>query len=233
VVPGWTLKIPHLTPSRNVNYNFVKPRLLILLSLLVASINSIGQNNSDTLFVFVGKKISTKMISRPKPDKNQIVFYIKYRSKYEVLENVYNQLENRVVEFYDFSHTGMRELSTSKNALLFIYKSKGKFYHIRFQQFDVYKTVAGRWASFGDPFYFDEKFRDSVKTKINIAKIDCPQPVTFKINSSWDSLKIKEVFPAPYFKVHRMIATGHMGCYVEDLFIVKKEGILKQLGYFK
>ena len=66
----------------------------------------------------------------------------------------------------------MRELPTSEYSLLFAYQHNGGFYHIRFQFFDIYKTKDGRWASVGDPFYLDQKYEDSIKTPIQVVKLD-------------------------------------------------------------
>ena len=89
------------------------------------------------------------------------------------------------------------------------------------------------WASCGDPFYFDEKYKDSIKTPIPVVKLDFPKSVKFKINPNADSMTIRNLFPFPYFSVEGQTATGVEGSYVEDLFVVKKEGILRQLGYFR
>lgn len=209
-------------------------RFLILISLTVLlCLNLFGQSKDDSLYVFVGKKVSIKKATQPKLKADQIRFYTKYKLKFKVVQNIYNKLEEKTVIFYSAAHLGMRELPTSDYSLLFLSNKNGQYNLIRFQFFDVYQTKDGRWASCGDPFYSDEQFKDSLKTTIPVGKLNYKKPVTFKVNPSLDSAKVKEVFPEPYFKVEGQTATGLMGSYVDDLFIIKKEGVLKKLGYFK
>lgn len=209
-------------------------RFSILLLLTLAFAWSFGQSNSDTLFVFVGQKLSIKKLPRPAdPPGQMIVSYENYQAKYKIIQNVFGDYSDKTIVFNTNDHYGVPAFSKSKYALLFVYKHNGKYHDVRYQYFDVYKTTDGRWASCGDPFYFDEKFKDSVKTPIPVVKLDFHKPVKFKINPTRDSARIREVFPEPYFKIEGLTATGLMGSYVDDLFIVKKEGILKQLGYFK
>lgn len=185
------------------------------------------------MYVFVGKRVSIKKAKQPKLKEYQIRFYSKYKLKFKVVQNIHNKLEEKTITIYSAAHLGMRELPTSDYSLLFLSNNNGQYNLIRFQFFDVYQTKDGRWASCGDPFYSDERFKDSIKSSIPVAKLDFKKPVTFKINSSQDSVNVRQVFPEPYFKVEGQTATGLMGSYVDDLFILKKEGILKQLGYFK
>jgi hypothetical protein len=185
------------------------------------------------LFVFVGKKMSIKKTKQPTLTQDQISFSTAYRLKFKIIQNIHNKLTKKTMIFYAGAHLGLRELPTSDYSLLFLSYNNGRYNLIRFQFFDVYKTKNGHWASFGDPFYADGQFRDSVKTLIPVTALDFQKPVTFKINPSLDSMAIKQLFPEPYYKVEGQHATGLMGCYVEDLFIIKKEGILRHLGYFR
>jgi len=209
-------------------------RFSILLFLTVVSTCSLGQHNPDTLYVFVGRKLLVKELPKPEhPPGRMIISYENYRAKYKVIQNVYGDYSDKTIEFNVNDHFGVPAFSKSKYALLFVFKHNGKLHHVRYQYFDVYKTTTGRWASCGDPFYFDETFKDSIKTPVQVVNLSFQRPVTFKINPVRDSATIKDAFPEPYFKIEGQVAIGIMGCYVEDLFIVKKEGILKQLGYFR
>ena len=209
-------------------------RILISITLTIAfCLSCIGQSKDDSLYVLVGKKISIKKAKQPSLSSDQILFSSKYRLKFKVIQNVHNKLTQKTIVFYAGAHLGLREMPTSDYSLLFLSINNGQYSLIRFQFFDVYKTTDGRWAACGDPFYFDKQLKDSVKTYIPIVKLNFSDPVTFKINPSTDSASIKDVFPEPYFKIEGRVATGLMGCYVEDLFTMKKEGILKQLGYFR
>lgn len=205
----------------------------ILLGFTLIATTVFAQKNSDTLYAFVGKKVSIKKAKQPEFKADKIPFYTKYKCRFKVVQPVYNQLQEKTVTFYSYAHLGTRELPTSEYSLLFLVRRNKQLNLIRFQYFDVYQTRDGRWASLGDPFYNAEQYRDSVKTPIHATALDFKNPVVFKISSNSDSARVKEAFPAPYFKIEGQIVTGLMGCYVEDLFIVQKEGILKKLGYFK
>ena len=209
-------------------------RFIIFILLTLSFYYLFGQTNPDMLYVFVGQKLSIKKLPRQPDPPGQIIHsYENYQAKYQVVQKVYGSCSDETIEVGVNDHYGVPAFSKSKYALLFVFKHNGKFHHVRYQYFDVYKTTNGRWASCGDPFYFDEKYKDSVKTPIPVVKLEFSKPVTFKINPSRDSATIKEAFPEPYFKVEGQTATGLMGSYVEDLFIMKKEGILRQLGYFE
>ena len=211
----------------------VKFFLFISCSTII-SLCSYGQSNSDTLYVFVGKKLSIKKLPRPTVPDSLIIFsYENYKAKYKIIQNVFGDYDGKTIEFNTNDHSRVPGFSKSKYALLFVFKHNGKLHHVRYQYFDVYRTTSGRWASCGDPYYFDEKYKDKITTPIPVVKLNFPKPVTFKIKPTMDSAMINEVFPEPYFKVEGQVATGLMGSYVEYLFIVKKEGILKQLGYFR
>jgi hypothetical protein len=236
---SWISCADHYGILPGILYNFNAMgntfRFTIALLLSLASVCSFGQSNHDTLFVFVGRKLSIQKqpIPRPPLSDSMILFsYENYKARYEIIQELYGDFKGKEIEFGVDDHFGLPDFSKSEYALLFVYQRNGKLHHVKYQYFDVYKTTNGRWASCGDPFNFDEKFKDSIKTPIQVVKLDFPRPVTFIINRSKDSLTISNVFPVPYFKVEGQVATGLMGCYVEDLFVVKKEGILKQLGYF-
>ncbi|MBK6825868.1 MAG: hypothetical protein IPG86_02855 [Chitinophagaceae bacterium] len=208
-------------------------RFFVFFLLTGLSFNLAGQNNNDSLFVFVGQKVWCKPIKNYiKSDSNSIVIHPNYKVKYKVIQNVYGTLKRKTIKFNVNDHYGAPAFSKTSYALLFVYQQNGKLHHVSNQYFDVNKTTTGRWASCGNPFRFEAN-KDSIKTSINVVKLDFAQPVTYKIDPSKDITTINYHFPEPYFKVEGHVATGLMGCYVEDLFIVKKEGILKELGYFR
>jgi len=219
--------------ASTVSFNFMKrQRLIILLVLILRIYHVSGQINHDTLFVFVGQKISVKHLKQPPSNDSLIFIDGKYKANYRIVQNVYGNYQGKTIEFLAYDHFGTPDFSKSKYALLFVFKSKGQLFHVQYQYFDVYKTKNGRWASCGDPFYFDEKYKKDIVSVINPVKLEFDKPVTFKINFKVDSLRIKKVFPEPYFRIVNNRAIGVMGAYVEDLFLIKKEGILKGLGYF-
>ena len=57
------------------------------------------------------------------------------------------------------------------------------------------------------------------------------QVVSFDLKDL-DPVLIVKFYPAPYYKIENQRAYALMGNYVEDLFMVKKEGVLKARGLF-
>lgn len=207
-------------------------QIIILFVLTLGIYHTYGQINHDTLFVFVGQKLSIKKLKQSPSNDSLIIIEGKYKAKYEIIQSVYGNYQCKTIEFLAYDHFGTPDFSKSKYALLFVYKSKGQLYQVPNQYFDVYKTKNGRWASCGDPYYFDEKYKKDLTYEIKPVNLEFYRPVTFKIHPKSDSLKVNEVFPEPYFRIINNRAIGIMGTYVEDLFLIKKEGILKELGYF-
>jgi len=64
-----------------------------------------------------------------------------------------------------------------------------------------------------------------------------PQRIEFKDKvfydlEQFDTDRIKEFFPTEYFNIVENKAYPLVGTYIEDLFTVKKEGVLKARGIF-
>jgi hypothetical protein len=219
----------------------------VTLLVLFFSLTSVfGQNKKDSLIVFVGEIISVKY--SPLQQKKEplvpvirngdttymqpvrIIFDGRYVAKYKVLKLVYGSYKADTIEFIAFDHYGEPAFSKFKTVLLFVSIKDGKFYHEKYQYFDVYKTVGGRWANPGDP-YKPDGFGDYHR------KIIKPQFVKFKEKayydiSKYDEERINKFFPKKYFKIINQKAYPFMGTYIEDLFTVKKEGVLKARGIF-
>jgi len=202
-------------------------RLIISISIVLTSLLCRSQSNPDSLFVFVGKQLRVKKI-RINPQKDDIGFYNYYSVKYKVLQNIYGHYERNKITFEAYDHIGKPDFLHFKTVLLFVYKKNGKFYHIRFQYFDVYETKNGKWAAPGDPYFFDDRYRTG---NVRPEAIQFKKPLTFSV-SKLDSTGINQVYPAPYFTIKAHKAVAIMGTYAESLFLVKKEGELKARGFF-
>ncbi len=123
---------------------------------------------------------------------------------------------------------GVPAFSKFNYVLLFVSNYNGKFYHEKYQYFDVYKTKEGKWASCGDPYKFDEYHRKGLKA----VRLEFNEPVSFDLSTLTDE-RIRKLYPKPYFIINNKKALCVMGAYVEDLFQVKKEGVLKARGIFE
>lgn len=173
------------------------------------------------LYAFVAEKIRVDFV----PEKyycNYIPFDSEFTAEYRILENVYGYFPNDTIRFTAFTH-GPLSFSNFKHVLLFVGEYCGKLYHEKYQYFDVYKTVDGKWASPGDPYRFDKGVEKNIKAQV----------VQFADTPSFDTRTYgwgqrKEVFSEEYFRVEGNKAIPLMGTYVKDLLTVKKEGTLKR-----
>lgn len=163
------------------------------VSILFAQDFEIVEDTSK-LYVFVGEKISVSKTAYSGFDEC-------YIAKYKVLKNIYGDYSGDTIEFKVYDHYGVPAFSQYKNVMLFVSRHKGQLYHEKYQYFDVYKTINGRWASYGDPYKNDAYHRKKLT----------PVLITFA-----DDIDAKPT----------------LGAYAEDLFIVKKEGVLKARGFF-
>ncbi len=203
---------------------------LLMKSLLLAllCIKSVfGQKQSDSLFVFVGQKIKVDKFE-PKLVEGQIRFDEAFKAKYKVVQQVYGTYRKNSIDFDAYDHMGTPAFSKFDNVLLFVSNHNGKWYHEKYQYFDVYKTKEGKWASCGDPYKFDGYHRKSLKA----VKLEFTERVSFDV-SSLNVEQIKKWYPEPYFTIKDSRAYCLMGAYVDELFQVKKEGILKARGIFE
>jgi hypothetical protein len=178
------------------------------------------------LFLMIGAVIATltSCSRQPKyiPERDLIVFVgkelsleeqkpekdpsdAKFKARYQVLKVVFGSYNKEEISFTVYDHYGRPEFAKYETALLFVSSYEGELYHEKYQFFDVYPTKNSRWATCGDPYKFDDAHRGSLK----------PEKIDFVGNVKGASGPCTE------------------GNYIEDLFKVKKEGVLKTRGLFK
>ena len=187
-------------------------RLLQML-LLASSLTYTSGQTKDNLYVFVGEKIE---ISDFQPNKVDALFDNGLKAKYKVIQNIYGNYKKDTIEFEAYFHCGGAMFSKFKNVLLFVSNSNGRLYLEKYQYFDVYKTIDGRWASPGDTAKFDKQHRVNFK----------PQHLQF-IDTVWYDIRqldrgcLKRIaFLEPYFKIEGNKAIALMGAYVDELFLI-------------
>ncbi len=90
------------------------------------------------------------------------------------------------------------------------------------------KTKGGKWAGCGDPYRFDDYHCKDLKA----VRLEFNEPVSFDL-STLDAERIKKQYPEPYFTITNNRAFCIMGAYVDELFQVKKQGVLKAKGIFE
>jgi hypothetical protein len=217
-------------------------RLLLFLTLFLAFNYAPGQSRKDSLIVFVGEIIEVKyspeeektvtdtiMTNGKKTVVERVTISMdnRYVAKYKVLQMVYGTFKEDTIEFSAYDHYGKPGFSNYKTALLFVSNHNGELYHQKYQYFDVYLTTDNKWASPGDPYKFDDSHRKSLKPQ----KLEFKESVFYDLKH-FDHNKIKKFFPEEYFNIIENKAYPLVGSYIEDLFIVKKDGVLKARGIF-
>jgi hypothetical protein len=219
--------------------------LLFLSFLSLIFLKSIGQSKKDSLFVFVGEKIEVIKVNenpiKETPDtliEGNDTSYItrvsysmdgKYFAKYKILKPVYGSFAKDTIEFVSYDHYGTPGFSKYKNVLLYVVlNEEGKFYHVKYQYADVYLAKNGRWAS-GYKYY---DYRDSANAAVQPEKINFKKQISYKVNDIEKS-EIERWYPKPYYKIKDNKAFVVYGNYIEELFLLKKNSVLKARGFFE
>lgn len=183
-----------------------------------------GDNNK--LFVFVGQKISVDELP---VEENAMDFG--FKAKYIVIQKVYGNFSQDTIEFVAFDHHGIPPFSKFDHVLLFVSADSGTYYHQKYQYYYVYKTRDGKWAG---TYAFGEYGHEyNKKTSIQPVKIDFAQEVAYPasyIDHNGKSVMID--YPKPYFKIVGNKAVAVYGNYVEELFLLKRDGVLTARGIF-
>jgi hypothetical protein len=196
----------------------------------IAENTEINQVGKSKLYVFVGEKIEVVSFE-PEIEKGEVLMDFSFKAKYRVIQNVYGKYDKDIIEFEVYDHYGIPPFSKYKNVLLFVSEYEGKLYHEKYQYFDVYQTKNGKWASCGDPYRKDDYHRKNFQA----VNLEFNEPLIFDLNDYKKDYRpeyVKEFFKSPYFKIADNKAQCLMGAFVEDLFKIKKEGVLKARGLF-
>lgn len=160
----------------------------------------------NDLIVFVGRRLEINNFEDPFSTNPHRL------GRYEVLQLIHGRHEGKIIEFAAYDHEGGFEFTRFETVLLFVFRRSGKLYHVSHQFFDVYPTKNGRWATCGDPYKYEsagnrpEPVRDPLRAV----------PIEFAgaVSESKSGEQCKE------------------GNYVEDLWELKKRGVLTNWGHF-
>lgn len=205
-------------------------RVVILFLSILSSFTLFAQNNKDSLIVFVGEKISVQeMPDRNTKDSPVIYMDGEYKASYKILKLLNGYYSADTISFYAYDHYGWPAFSKYNTVLLFVYPYKDKNVHEKYQFFPVYKTKDERWAGVyaaGD--FQNNYYKDSITVQ--------PEKIEFKEKLSFDLAKVdremKEYFyPEPFFIIKNNKAIPVYGNYIEDLFRIKQQTILKGRGF--
>lgn len=200
---------------------------LIFLTLLIFPLQVLSEPKNSQYFVFVGKKISLEAIP---PKENQRRFDFKFLAKYKILMSYRGTFNGDEIEFTVFNHRGIPPFSQYEHVLLYVEMHGEHYYHAKYQHTPLYKTQTGRWA--GAYSAYDYNHPNNKNTTIKPEKINFIEPVTFDI-SGRSNATVSRWFPEPYYKIADNKAIAVYGNYIEELFLLKQNGVLKARGDFQ
>lgn len=195
---------------------------LILVSLNVSA--TAGIKSESGTFAFVGEQVDFYQFESNVGD-DVIRMDGAFKAKYKVLEKVHGEFNADVISFEVYDHYGTPAFAKYKYVLLFVTEHDGKIYHEKYQYFDVYKTQSGEWAYCGAPFEYEEAVNPKPLENIEFS------PVIEYSTVMYNEAYAKEVFPEPTFEHANGKATCRQGVYVDELFRIKQEEILKNRGH--
>lgn len=200
---------------------------LIILFTLLQSTNVRAQTATpDNFFVFVGERISLTPIA-PKP--GEIQFDRGWTAVYKIDTSIYGNYANDTIQFETYIHLGdSPAFSMYKNVLLYLSRYGGKWYQEKYMYDAVYRTKDGRWAGVGRSDDYGHTFNN--RTTIKPEPIEFHDSVYFDLGNYSDFEK--EQFTRTYFTVRNSRAYPIRGNYIEELFALKKSGVLKSRRLF-
>jgi hypothetical protein len=222
----------------------MKTATLTILTLFLSTV-LFGQNSKDSLIAFIGEIIEVKFSPEEKREepvdtiiKGNDTDYVRhisismdsrYIAKYKILQLIQGNYQRDTIEFIAFDHYGKPSFSKYKTVLLFVSISDGKLYHEKYQYFALYLAKNGKWAS---P-YPTSDYSHPYKEKITVRpeKIEFTSEVSFPLDKLTKE-QIEIWYPAPYYEIKNDKAIAIYGNYIDDLFKLKKQTILKARGYY-
>lgn len=204
-----------------------------------------GQTKKDSLFAFVGQKIELKEIPQKRLIEHvdtvvkdgdttyrklvTVSMDYKFLAKYKVLQQVYGSFVADTIEFVVYDHYGVPAFSKYKTVLLYVSNYNGKLIHEKYQFADVYKTKNGRWASGYRTGDYEHDFNKNTTIKPELIEFEKEVSYSLKRQPRED---IENLYPPPYYKIKDNKAIVVYGNYVEELFVLKRNGILKARRIF-
>jgi len=204
----------------------MKKTILPLLIAFLSLTSAFGQTPADSLIVFVGEKIYVNY----SPEENEsssvsVSLDNRYTAKYKILQLIHGSYKSDTIEFIVFAHDGVPEFSNHQTVLLFVTKENGKIYHEKYQYFKLYLTEKGKWASPYSSADYNHPFKNSITVKPE--KIAFIGDVSFPVDKYTSNNRYYKLYPEPFYEIKNGRATAIYGNYVEDLFKLKLQTVLK------
>lgn len=203
--------------------------LLIFIISIYALPVSAQELEEPNLFVFVGEKISVEEFEI-EVEKGRILMDAAFRARYKVIKQVYNQLPSDTIEFIAFDHYGEPAFSNYEHVLLYVVKADEGYFHEKYQYSPLYKTKDNSWAAPYDSWDYNHPYNSD--TTVNPVPIEWKTAPSFEATNR-DLSDLEKYFPHPFYHIDGRTVTAIYGNYLQDLFSLKKSGVLKARGYFK
>ena len=131
-------------------------------------------------------------------------------------------------------HYGFPPFLRLEYALLYLHDDSGRDYRaVRYVHNDIYETTNGRWAGIYEIEYLGSY---NAGTRIKPEKIAFKKRVAYPISIICHDGMIRcfeRLFPSPYFNIENDSAIVVYGNYIEELFKLKRQGVLSYYGFFK
>ncbi|WP_052273482.1 hypothetical protein [Flavihumibacter solisilvae] len=209
------------------------PRIILPFMLLFVAVSSNSQtrmtgcmenSGQGNMLVFIGQKIDLQVVKTEKATFDAI-----FTARYRILEIVCGNYNSDTIEFTVLDHYGRPPFEKYPTVLLYLVEDSGKYYHEKYQYQDLYKTNDGRWA--GPYDFYDHDRTDDTINPVKPVVLEFADEVSFDI-TRLKKQEIRRYYPEPYYRVAGGKAIAVYGNYVNELFELKKRGVLRARGYF-
>jgi hypothetical protein len=201
--------------------------------MIAVSEDSAFRKEYDDLLVIIGSSVSGhKMNFDSFVQLDPFLADGVVNAKYKVHAWVYgNEPPPDTIEFTSYDHYSYFGFLKSEYAMLFLRKSKGKYYHEKYLYYDVYKTKTGHWAS---PRWDIWNFDTLKNGRSMLRKMAYYKPVEYELEVPEDSFyyadewaELKKIYPEPFYEIENFKATTSYGVVDTALFRLAVEGTLK------
>jgi hypothetical protein len=189
---------------------------------------SAAEVDRGNLIVFIGKRIEVHEIL---PPSGEVWFDRKFVARYQVLSVIFGAYREREITFVSFNHKAplgkIPMLEMNDLLLLYVSKVDGELVHEKYQYDEVYQTRDGRWAGCATPYD-----APAHRSERNVHPIDFSPEVSFRIQGLAPEA-IRQHYPSGSFQIREGLAVCKAGMYAEELFEVRRHGVLKARGLFR
>lgn len=192
---------------------------------LIAKDTTNPHEKANTLFVFVGEKVMTEELPWEAGMMDARV-----KARYKVLERVYGECKDSVIDFIAYDHYGTPPFTQYKHVLMYISRDEKSWYMEKYIYDPLFMTKDGRWAG---PYSDDYDHPYNKNTTIKPEKIEFLKKTGFPAKLIDENGKESVYsYPEPYFNQVGDTAFIVYGNYVVDLFRLKRDGVLKARELF-